>query len=441
MKNTLLSEIARRLGVSLEEGGVVISNYQIDSRLVTDGTLFFALPGERVDGHLYLQEVRERGGVAAVVSKGYAGPGHGLELLGVEDVGESLRELARQWVQDRPARIVGITGSVGKTTTKECVAALLGEKFRTGKSPASYNTKVTLPLTLLNRQGDEEVLVLEMGASEPGDIRRLIEIAPPEIAVITKVALCHVGQYPGGLAQILEEKATIFSHASTRLAVYDHSLQLSLAVERVTFSLEDRAADYFLSAIEGKYIVDERGVRAYAFELPFKEGHLLHDFLAAVAVARSLGLSWDEIQQRVAFIERPKMRFERFEKNGIVFINDAYNANPESMRAALAHFPETKEGGKKIAVLGTMKELGAFSEGEHREIGRFAQKFVDHLIVLGEEATPLYEGFQEVKKPAELYLQLSDVAARLQELMSPGDAVLVKGSRSLEMETLFHLLP
>lgn len=442
MKGILLSDIARRLGVSLEEGGIVISNYQIDSRLVTEGTLFFALPGERVDGHLYLQEVRERGGVAAVVSREYAGPGHdGLELLRVEDVGDALRELAREWVRERPARVVGITGSVGKTTTKECMAALLGEKFRTGKSPASYNTKLTLPLTLLNREGDEEVLVLEMGASEPGDIQRLIDIAPPEIAVLTKVALCHVQQYPGGLAQILEEKATIFSHPQTRLAVYDHALQLTPAIERVTFSLEDRAADYFLSAVEGKYVVDERGVRAYVFELPFKEGHLLHDFLAAVAVARSMGLSWDEIQQRVPHIERPKMRFERFEKDGVVFINDAYNANPESMRAALAHFPEPREGGKKIAVLGTMAELGALSEGEHREIGRFAQKFVDHLIVLGEEATPLYEGFQEAKKPAELYVKLSDVAARLQELMSPGDAVLVKGSRPLRMENLFHLLP
>lgn len=439
MKSTPLREIAQRLGLSLETE-LSIANYQIDSRHITEGSLFFALPGEKVDGHAYLGEVREKGGIAAVVSKNYTGPDCGLILLAVEEVARALQSLARQFLIERPARVVGVTGSVGKTTTKECIAALLGEKFRTGKSPASYNTKVTLPLNLLNRQGDEEVLVLEMGASEPGDIRRLIDIAPPEVAVLTKVALSHVQQFPGGLQQILEEKTTIFSHPSTKLAVFDHALQLQLPIERVSFSLEEPSADYFLSFAGTQCIVDEKGVRAHAFDLPFRERHILHDFLGAVAVARKFGLSWDEIQQRVPLIERPKMRFERFEKNGVLFINDAYNANPESMRAALSHLPEPKEGGKRIAVLGTMKELGPFSEPEHREIGRFAQKYVDHLIVLGDEAMPLYEGFQEVKKPAEHYVHLSQVAARLQELLSPGDTVLIKGSRSLQMETLLNFL-
>lgn len=439
MKNIPLKEVARRLGLS-SESDVQIINYQLDSRYVKEGSLFFALPGEKVDGHSYLSEVRSKGGVAAVVSKEYAGPDHGLQLLAVEDVGTALRDLARQFLVEKPARVVGVTGSVGKTTTKECVAALLGAKFRTGKSPASYNTKITLPLTLLNVEGDEEVLVLEMGASEPGDIRRLIEIAPPEVAVLTKVALCHVEKYPGGLPQILEEKTAIFSHAATKFAVFDHALQLQLPMERASFSLEDPTADYFLSIAGTQCVVDERGVRAHAFDLPFRERHILHDFLASVAIARRFGLSWDEIQQRVPLIERPKMRFERFEKNGVLFINDAYNANPESMRAALFSLPEPKEGCKRIAVLGTMKELGPFSEPEHREMGRFAQKYVDHLIVFGDEAMPLYEGFQEVKKPAEHYLHLSQVAARLQELMSPGDTVLIKGSRSLQMENLLNFL-
>jgi UDP-N-acetylmuramoyl-tripeptide--D-alanyl-D-alanine ligase len=443
MKNTSLQLIARLLQTDTARE-LQISNYQIDSRCVGEGSLFFALPGAKVNGHAFLQEVRQKGAVGAVVSQDYQGPDYGLVLLRVADVGGALRALARQFLVEHPAQVIGVTGSVGKTTTKECIAALLGGKFRVGKSPASYNTKLTLPQTLLNREGGEGVLVLEMGASEPGDISRLIDVAPPLIAVLTKVGLCHVENYPAGLDQIAEEKGKIFSHPHTRLAVFDHALQpqfAHLSIEKISFSLEDRTADYFLSPLDAKFAVDERGVRAHVFDLPFRESHWLHDFLAAVAVARSMGIAWDEIQRRIAEIKRPKMRFERLEKEGVLFINDAYNANPESMRAALSSLPAPKEGGKKIAVLGTMKELGDFSEREHRELGRFAQKYVDHLLVLGEEATPLYEGFAEVQKPAELFLHISDIALRLQELMRPGDTVLVKGSRSLQMETVFNLLP
>ncbi len=363
MRNRSFREIASLLGVE-EAIDFQVAGYQIDSRLVGPGELFFALGGARSDGHFFLEEVKMRGGAGAVVSKGYKGPDFGLALLRVEDVLAGLQGLARQFVERSRAKIVAVTGSMGKTTTKEFIATLLAGKFKVGKTYSSYNTQLTFPLTLLNMGGDEEVLVLEMAMSEPGDIGKLLQIAAPDIAVWTQVALAHVASFPGGAADIAKEKAAIFSNPKTKKAVFYHGLHrfpeaiASIGAEKVTFSQDDRSADYFLSAVDGKYLLDERGVRSYQFDPPFKQPHILHNFLAAVSAVRQLDLEWDEINREIPKLQLPKMRYQQFEKEGIVFINDCYNANPDSMRAALSSLPEPKEGGKRIAVVGSMVDLG-----------------------------------------------------------------------------------
>ncbi len=445
MKNIPIKQIARHLGVVSDED-IQVVGYQIDSRSVLPGELFFALKGEKTDGHQFLKEVKERGGIGAIVSKGYSGPTFDLALIAVEDVLDSLQELARYSLQNSSVQVVGITGSVGKTTAKEFTATLLEGKFRVGKSRSSYNTKLTLPLTLLNRTGDEEVMVLEMGMSEPGDIGKLVEIAPPDIALITKISLAHAAFFPGGFRDIAKGKGEIFSKPKTKAVIFDHGFyEFSEEIEKIkgakiSFSLTERSSDYFLSFHEKQWIVDERGIRAYQFDVPFQQPHILHNFLGAVSVARQMKMEWDEINRQIGKLQLPKMRFEQFERGGISFINDAYNANPESMRAALSSLPMPKEGGKRIAVLGTMKELGTFSENAHREVGKLAQRCIDHLLVLGDEATPLCDAFTEVKKPGECFVDHKSLAERLTALMSPGDVVLVKGSRSMRMETIFDLL-
>lgn len=446
MRNLPLRQIAALLGVSLD-GDVQVLGYQIDSRKVREGDLFFALKGEQTDGHFYLEQVKEQGAVAAVVAREYAGPDHGLLLLRVEDVLFSLQELARLLMADRQVQVIGITGSVGKTTTKDFLATLLSQTYKVGKPLRSFNTKVTFPLTLLNLQGDEEILVLEMGMSEPGDIARLNAILAPDIGVLTKIAPAHVEFFPGGLEEIAYYKAEIFADARTKIGVFDQDFtHFEKAQERlqdkkkVSFSLTDRSADYFLSEQEGKFLIDEKGVRAFCFDPPFKQTHILHNLLAAIAVCRLLKMPWEVIEKGMNDLQLPQMRFEQFEKEGILFVNDAYNANPASMRAALQHFPQPKEGGKRIAVLGSMKELGPLSEEAHQEMGRYAQKVVDHLLTFGPEAVGLSEAFQEVKKPAEHFQDPKILVQRLKDLMSPGDVVLVKGSRSLKMEQIFTLL-
>lgn len=373
-----------------------VSGYQIDSRQVSSGNLFFAIKGERNDGHDFLAEVRSRGAWGAVVSKAYAGPDFGLQLIRVDDVGDSLREMARKSIECSSIQIVGVTGSVGKTTTKDFIATLLEGKVRVGKTLESQNSKLTLPLTVLNRARDAEILVLEMGMSEMGDIARLVDIAPPDVAVLTKVGLAHAAYFPGGVEEIARGKLQIFSHPKTKLAIVDHDYALPCKTE--IFSCTDWPI--------------------------FKEEHLNHNFAAAVKVARYFGMTEDEIRARIPLMRLPKMRFERFEKNGILFINDAYNANPESMKAALMSLQSMKAR-KKIAVLGSMKELGKFSEAAHQEVGALALTTVDHLLVMGEE-TKLMGG--------EFFENHESLAVRLKEIMREGDLVLVKGSRSMCME-------
>jgi UDP-N-acetylmuramoyl-tripeptide--D-alanyl-D-alanine ligase len=439
MRDVPIKTIAEVLGCFCE-GDLQITGYQIDSRMIQPGELFFALQGEKTDGHRHLEDARARGAVAAVVESGYEGPDFGLVLLRVDDVVSHLQGLARHFMQLCTAIIIGVTGSVGKTTTKEFIATLLEGKFKVGKTYLNYNTKLTYPITLLNRRGDEEVLVVEMGMSEPGDLKRLVEIAAPDIGVLTKVAYAHGGNFERGLLDIAKYKAEIFSHPRTKKAIFYHGFYEfgePISGEKISFSLDERTADYFLS---GDYYVDEKGVRAYQFDPPYKQTHLLHNFLAAVSVARQMKMEWDEINKQVPKLQVPKMRFEQMEKEGIVFINDAYNANPESMRAALSHLPLAKEGGKRIAVLGMMAEMGAEHDKVHREIGQFAQKHVDHLLVLGKEAAPVYEAFQEAQKPAEQYHDFESLAERVKSLTRPGDVVLVKASRCVQMEKLFTLL-
>lgn len=449
MKNTSIAQIAQILGIGYQVESLQVSGFQVDSRNVCQGDLFFALEGERADGHQFLAQARSKGACAAVVDREYRGPDHGLILLSVESVLDSLQRLARFDIENNGIRVIGITGSVGKTTTKDFLAEILKAKYRVGKTPQNYNTKLTLPLSVLNRDGGEELLVLEMGMSEPGDIGRLLQIAQPEVAVVTKIALAHAKAFPNGLRDIAKGKAEIFSSPKLKSAIFDHGLtefveamELAPIEKRVSFSLENRSADYFFSAADGKNWVDERGVRAYQFieRGIFEQKHILHNFLAASVAARQMKLEWDEINARIPYLELPKMRFECWQKQGITYINDAYNANPESMRAALESLPKPKEGGKRIGVLGKMAELGPFSEEAHRNMGLIAQKTLDYLLVLGEEALPLFESFREIKKPAELFTDLPSLAKRLEALMTPGDVVLVKGSRVMQMETIFELL-
>lgn len=435
MRNIRINQIANDLRLSCA-AVAEIRGYAIDSRLASPGDLFFALPGEKTDGHQFLSEVSKRGGVAAVVASSYEGMGEGLILLKVPDVASALRELSRIHLARTNPKIIGVTGSVGKTTTKEFIATLLEAKYRVLKNVGSYNTKLTLPLTILNNQGNEEVFVLEMGMSQKGDIRNLVDIAAPDIAVVTKVALAHAEFFPGGLPEIVQGKLEIAQHPKTKVAILDHELvEANIPhAQKVTISTVCREADYFL---EGTAIVERH--RPFCLPaIPFQEAHICHNMLAAIAAARHMQMTWEEIAERLPHLRMPPMRFTCVEKQGIRFINDAYNANPASMRAALQSLPKPKAGNRTIAVLGSMKELGAFSESSHREIGHLAAQCVDAVLALGVETQFLCQAFCQTKPSAEWFENRQDLVQRLREMTFPGDVILIKGSRSMQMEKVLE---
>ena len=440
MRGISIQKIINILGLEIEADAPV-AGYTVDSRNVVEGGLFFALAGKRCDGHYFLGEVAEMGALGAVVFRDYAGDDFGLVLLRVESVEDAMVKIATELMKEKKVQVIGVTGTVGKTTTKDFIATLLTGKYKVGKSPGNFNTGIGLPLSIMNLKGDEEILVLEMGMNHSGEITKLVDIAPPDLAVITKVSLVHALFFDDGLKGIASAKAEILSSEKTKVAILDHDLLhydciKSWKGKKYTFSIEEQEADYFLSGTEKELFIDEAGVRSATFDLPFKERHFLHDFLAAATCARMMKLRVEEIVDRTPHLQIPKMRFQKWESDGITFINDAYNASPEAMKAALGCLPKPKEGGRRIAILGSMKELGDYTKSAHCEVGEYALCRVDRLLCLGEECEPMKQIFEEAKKPVELFEDRESLIEKLREWMKQGDVILVKGSRSLEMEKI-----
>lgn len=417
-----------------------LCGFCVDTRLLQPGDLFFALPGCQTDGHYFLEQASALGAQAAVVQNNYKGLSYGLTLIRVHDVLDALQNLAKQVVAQNNPQIVAITGSVGKTTTKEFTTALLKKKFVVSHTPGNYNSQIGLPLAILNNTtGQEDVLVLEMSLTEKGHIARLVNIAPPDIAVITLTALVHAQNFDS-LESISCAKAEIFGHQKTRLGILHHDIPNFREVcsigscYKISFSTSSKDADYFLEdAGECMRISGERfhPVTIGALTVPAK--HNRHNFLASAIIARHLGMTWSEIEEALQDLTLPEKRFELVEKQGILFVNDSYNASELSVMAALESLPSPKSGGKKIAVLGEMLELGKFSKTCHQSVGDHALNFVDAVVCYGEQCRPIYDTWKTAGRPAFITTSQADLLVHVKDLVNAGDVVLLKGSRSKGM--------
>jgi len=431
-----LKMIAEILGCEVEDTDV--TGFAIDSRKVAKGDLFFALKGEKYNGHGFLKEVAAKGAVGAVVEKAYDGPTGGVPLIKVDNVVSALQKLAKMVQAKRKAKVIAVTGSVGKTTTKEFIATLLEKKYRVAKTPGNANSQVGLPIALLNGAGDEEVLVVEMGMSHPGEIRKLVEIVPPDVALLTKIGHAHIEFFSDGQEGIAREKAEIFSHPKTKVCIASVQAMGFEAVKKkanVSFGVGSVEADYLLK--EG-WVVEEKGKESQLFGLPFEESHFCEDFMGATAVARQMGLEWKEIFEQVKKLKGATLRFEKVERGGVVFVNDCYNANPESMKAALDNLPRPRMGGKTMAVFGEMTELGKHGEKKHRELAERALKRIDHMLCYGKGCLPMLDVFAVEKRPAEFFGDLGKLKGALFEIAKPGDVVLIKGSNANKLWQLLE---
>lgn len=426
-----LQEVARKCKNFLPDLRM-ISTVCADSRKCEESSLFVALKGEKTDGHKHLEEAKSRGAIAAIISEEYLGDSYGLKLIRVKDPLLALQDLARSIIEEYEPLIIGITGSVGKTTTKEFLFELIKGKFKVSKTIDSYNGQIGLPLSILNAQEGSDVFVLEMGISCPEEMQKLVSIAPPHIAVIGKIAEVHLGYYDS-IEHLAAEKMKILDSKYLR-AGFIHAANAPFfkliqnpAFKKYTFGSEE--ADFSLQRDKGDlFIMDAGKGEKHLVKPPFYETHLLENFLVSAVLARHLNIPFAEINAKAMFLKPFKHRFEKMYWKDVLYIDDAYNCNPMNLEVGLKNIPRPKKGNKVIAVIGEMRELGKLSESAHRELGEKAADYVDELYCFGKESLPFYEAFKNKKPKAFHFSEKKKISEEVKALAKPGDVVYIKGA-------------
>ncbi|CAM0117082.1 UDP-N-acetylmuramoyl-tripeptide--D-alanyl-D-alanine ligase [Rhabdochlamydiaceae symbiont of Dictyostelium giganteum] len=417
-----------------------ITHFTVDSRNIQKGSLFFALKGAHHDGHGFLEIAEQKGAIAAVVDQAYSKKKETLPLIAVPDVLTALQNLAKEVQKKRSQLVIAVTGSVGKTTTKEFIAALLSKKFLVAKTPGNQNSQIGLPLVILNSLGKEEVFIAEMGMSRKGEIKNLVNILPPDIAVITKIGHSHLDTVGGNIIDVALAKSEILSHPQTKVAFIEQgayqypSIQEKGPSQKITFSLGDKSD---VRLVPG-WRVQERDAFSPLFSLPFVETHFCENMVGSIALARFMNLSWEEIFQGLEDLKLIHHRFEKIERDGVLFINDSYNASPESMKAAFENLPPPLPGGRVIAVLAEMVTLGPYSDEGHLYVGQIALDKADHLFCLGSKCSPMIEVWKEKGREAILYPSLNALKEFIFSFVRPKDIVLLKGSNCHKLWTILE---
>jgi UDP-N-acetylmuramoyl-tripeptide--D-alanyl-D-alanine ligase len=429
---------------------VVFTGVSTDSRSIKRGELFIALRGVNFDGHRFCAAAIERGAAGAIVEQEIAPPaGASVPLIKVQDTLQALGDLANWWRKRHPIPLIAIVGSTGKTTTKEMAAGILKTRYRVMKNEGNFNNLIGLPLSLMQIDPRHEVAILEMGMNRKGEIRRLTRIAEPDTGILTNIGPVHL-EGVGSIRGVMEAKGELVEEMNIqgRLIVNaDDPLVIELGRrfrgERIAFGV-DKPADWTAHDIfpaDGGVSFALQGPSGRTpIALQLMGRHQVYNALAAAAAAFAQGVGMEEIKRGLEASQPPSMRMEIITLGkGVTVINDAYNANPKSMEAALLALAEAT-GGKKIAVLGDMWELGPYAEEAHRELGRAVQGHgIDTLVLLGQFAPHVAQGAREAgMDPQAIYLGKDhrDVSLHLAQLITQGDWVLLKGSRIMKMEEI-----
>jgi UDP-N-acetylmuramoyl-tripeptide--D-alanyl-D-alanine ligase len=438
------------------EGNAFFQGISTDSRTVTAGELFIALKGARFDGHHYALEALEKkaGGVLIEEDKvgdirwnGYRPKA----VIAVKDTLYALGNIALGWRRKYRTPVVALTGSNGKTTTKEMIAACLGTTFPILKTKGNLNNLIGLPLTLLTLSEKERVVVLEMGMNVPGEIRRLTEIAEPDVGLITNIQNVHL-EGLGSLEKLKEEKGELFRKMrrdGTILVNQDDPRVVDLAKDypgqKITFGIEHpsevMAKEIRLMGAEGTSFTLILEGEVVEIQLRLLGRHFVPNALSAIATACLFGVEVKQITEALGHFQSIPLRMEVVSlKGGKTLINDAYNANPFSMDLALETLVEAKGRGRAIAVLGDMLELGNFSKEAHEQLGEKVSKLsIDFLLTLGEEAPIVVASAIRHGLPmerAKVVESHSEAISILRQMIQTGDWILVKGSRRMAMEKI-----
>lgn len=453
MKPLKVGEIANLSGGRLLQGDPesLVDAVSTDTRQIAPGALFVALSGERFDGHDFLPAAIEAKASALMVSR----RPDDLDDFGdsavieVEDTLTGLQELARGYRRQLRARAVVITGSNGKTSTKDMIREVLGSRYRVAATKGNFNNHIGLPLSILNTGPEDDYAVWEIGMNHPGEIAPLAEIAAPDLAVITNIGTAHIGNM-GSREAIAEEKGRL-AEALTSNGVlilnanddFTASIRRRTAARVVTAGMD--AGEVRASGLEihedGTTFELENGNDTVRVKLPIPGRHMVSNALLAAAVGFECGLTAEQIGRALTNVRLTPGRLQILQHEGVRIINDAYNANPDSMRASLATVGAMNGAGKKFAILGEMGELGGESEQAHREIGQLAlAEGFHHICSVSDGARGFTESLEANPSQAIHHFQNhQEAAVFLRDHALPGDVVLLKGSRSAAMDTIYNI--
>ncbi len=446
-----LSQIAQLAGAWLSsgEGTVVINKVSTDSRTIKPGELFVALRGENFEGHDFVEAAAKAAATGALVDLNWTGSvPNNFVLLRATDTLQAYQTLAANYRRSLALKVLAITGSNGKTSTKDFAAAVLGRRFRVTKTEANFNNHVGLPRTILEATSEDEVAVWEIGMNHPGEIAALSKIAAPDAAIITNIGVAHIefmgsreaiAIEKGALAEAVEPHGTLILNADDPFSEGIAARTRGRVVFAGTTDGALRTLEIRQSADGAEFTIVEGAHRCRA-QLPVAGSHMVQNALLAVAAGRAFGLSLEECAAGLAAAPLTKARLQIKEIGGVQFLDDSYNANPDSMKAALRTLVELDAEGKRIAVLGEMRELGAESQRGHREVGETAATLgVNQLITIGDAAELIAEGARTAGLNKVSSAGSTREAARLLgEIAEPGDLVLIKGSRAARTEEVIE---
>lgn len=443
-----IAELAQG-SLTASDQGATVSRVSTDSRTLQPGDLFVPLRGENFDGHKFVEQAHERGAVGAMVEENWKGAApKTFALIRVPDTLVGYQTLAANYRKSLPLKVIVITGSNGKTSTKDFLAATLSRGFRVTKTEGNFNNHVGLPQTILAASSSDEIAVWEIGMNHPGEIAALSKIAAPDAAIITNVGLAHIefmgsreaiALEKGALAEAIGADGTVVLNAddpsSEGIAERTRAKVIFAGIEKGSV----RAIEVSQSPTGCEFTILEGAHRCRA-QLPVPGIHMVQNAILAVAAGRAFGLSLEDCAAGLASAPLTKARLQIKEINGIQFIDDSYNANPDSMKAALRTLVELDADGRRIAVLGEMSELGEESERGHREVGEAAADFgIDELIAVGPTGAAIARAAEKAGLQKSVGVNgAAEAAELLGEIAAPGDLILVKGSRSARMERVLE---
>ncbi len=447
--DSTLGEIASMIGLTIEKfHDLPVTGISTDSRQIKKGMVFVALKGNRFDGHDFIDKIAQKGAIGAIVSQEYrpeAVNRENLVLMHVEDTLSALHRIASVYRDRFEIPIIAVTGTNGKTTTKEMIYSILSSNFRTAKSSGNYNNHIGVPLTITCLSKLDQLAVIEMGTNHFGEIKRLCSIVRPTCGVITNVGKGHL-EFFKDEEGVARAKAELIDFLETvngaELFLNGDDPHLKRFGNRITntttfgFSNDCSFRAEFLGVSDAGFPMMK--VNGEAISLSIYGRHNLYNALAAAAVARSFGIDWKKIKERLESYRPFEKRMEIIEVSGIKILNDTYNSNPSSLYEALLTLKEMRGVNRRIVVLGDMLELGTHSIAEHTRVGDTVYDFgMDIFYCFGNQMRAAYKRAKSLgMEQASHYESKGEILNNLSKTVREGDAVLIKGSRGMKMEDI-----